>query len=45
MTKIVNNVDLEKISQTIESGKKDMSALRKPVKLQGEWILDSTKGY
>jgi uncharacterized OsmC-like protein len=45
MTKILNNVDLEKISQTIESGKKDMSALRKPVKLQGEWILDSTKGY
>jgi uncharacterized OsmC-like protein len=45
MTKILNNVDLEKISQTIESGKKDMSALRKPVKLQGKWILDSTKGY
>src|SRR5215207_7957609 len=45
MTKILNNVDLEKISQTIESGKKDKSALRKPVKLQGEWILDSTKGY
>ena len=45
MTKILKNVDLEKISQTIESGKKDKSALRKPVKLQGEWILDSTKGY
>src|ERR687897_2988714 len=45
MTKILNNVDLEKISQTIESGKKDKSALRKPVKLQGEWILDSTKGF
>jgi uncharacterized OsmC-like protein len=45
MTKMVNNVDLEKISQTIESGKKDKFALRKPVKLQGEWILDSTKGY
>lgn len=45
MTKILNNVDLEKISQTIESGKKDKAALRKPVKLQGEWILDSTKGY
>jgi uncharacterized OsmC-like protein len=45
MTKILNNVDLEKISQTIENGKKDKAALRKPVKLQGEWILDSTKGY
>lgn len=45
MTKILNNVDLEKISQTIESGKKDKTALRKPVKLQGEWILDSIKGY
>ena len=45
MTKMVNNVDLEKISQTIESGKEDKFALRKPVKLQGEWILDSSKGY
>src|SRR5687767_4342635 len=45
MTKMVNNVDLEKISQTIESGKMDKFALRKPVKLQGEWILDSSKGY
>jgi uncharacterized OsmC-like protein len=45
MTKMVNNVDLEKISQTIESGKKDKLALKKPVKLQGEWILDSSKGY
>ena len=44
-TKILNNVDLEKISQTIENGKKDKAALRRPVKLQGEWILDSTKGY
>ena len=45
MTKILNNVDLEKVSQTIENGKKDKGALRKPVKLQGEWILDSAKGY
>jgi uncharacterized OsmC-like protein len=45
MTKILNNLDLEKISRTIENGKKDKAALRKPVKLQGEWILDSTKGY
>ena len=45
MTKILNNVDIEQISQTIENGKKDKGALRKPVKLQGEWILDSAKGY
>ena len=45
MTKILNNVDLDKISQTIENGKKDKAVLRKPVKLEGEWILDSTKGY
>ena len=28
MTKMVNNVDLEKISQTIESGKEDKFALK-----------------
>ncbi len=42
---IVNNVDLEKISQTIVNGKKDKSILRKPVKLQGEWNFDPSKGY
>lgn len=42
---IVNNIDLEKISQTVASGKKDKSTLRKPVKLQGEWNFDSSKGY
>ncbi len=33
MTKILNNVDLEKISQTIENGNKDKFALRKPMHL------------
>lgn len=42
---IVNNTDLEKISQTVSTGKKDKSTLRKPVKLQGEWNFDSSKGY
>jgi uncharacterized OsmC-like protein len=45
MTNIINNVDLEKISQTLATSKKDKSTLKKPVKLQGEWNLDSTKGY
>jgi len=45
MPNIVNNVDLDKIAKTVEAGKKDKSTLRKPVKLVGEWILDSTKGY
>ena len=45
MIEIVNNVDLKKVSQTIENGKRDKNSLKKPVKLQGEWILDSTKGY
>lgn len=45
MAHILNNVDLEKLSQTVENGRKDKTALRKPVKLQGEWILDSKKGY
>lgn len=45
MTDLINNVDLDKISQTTAMGKKDKSTLRKPVKLEGEWILDSTAGY
>jgi uncharacterized OsmC-like protein len=45
MTHVINNVDLDKISQTTAMGKKDKSTLRKPVKLEGEWILDSNAGY
>lgn len=45
MPNIVNSVDLDKISQTVSSGKKDKSTLKKPVKLQGEWNFDSSKGY
>ena len=45
MAKFLNNVDLEKVSQTSENGKKDKSTLKKPVKLQGEWILDSNQGF
>lgn len=45
MTNILNNVDLDKISQTVANGKKDKSTLKKPVKLQGEWNLDPSKGY
>jgi len=42
---IINNIDLDKISQTVQNGKKDKSTLRKPVKLQGEWNFDPSKGY
>jgi len=45
MTHVINNVDLDKIYQTTAMGKKDKSTLRKPVKLEGEWILDSAAGY
>lgn len=45
MTQIVNNVDLDKVAETAASGKKDISTLRKPVKLQGEWNLNPTSGY
>ncbi|MGE5685147.1 MAG: OsmC family protein [Nitrososphaerota archaeon] len=45
MTHVINNVDLDKISQTTAMGKKDKSTLRKPVKLEGEWILDSPVDY
>lgn len=44
-TNIINNTDLDKISQTVENGKRDKLTLKKPVKLQGEWNLDPSKGY
>ena len=42
---IINNIDLDKISQTVQNGKKDKSTLRKPVKLQGDWNFDPSKVY
>ena len=45
MAQMINNVDLDKISQTTNNGKNDKSTLRKPVKLQGEWNLNPTSGY
>jgi uncharacterized OsmC-like protein len=40
MANVINNTDLDKVAQTVANGKKDKQSLRKPVKLQGEWILD-----
>ena len=45
MSNIINNVDLEKVVETTESGKKEKLTLRKPIKLYGEWNLDLSKGY
>jgi uncharacterized OsmC-like protein len=45
VAKFLNNIDLDKVSQTLENGKNDKSSLKKPVKLQGEWILDSNQGF
>jgi uncharacterized OsmC-like protein len=45
MANIINNTDLNKIQNTIDNGKKNIQFLRKPVKLQGEWNLDSKYGY
>jgi uncharacterized OsmC-like protein len=45
MSNIINNVDLEKLAETTESGRKEKLTLRKPVKLYGEWNLDLSKGY
>ena len=45
MANVINNTDLEKISQTVANGKEDKESLRRPVKLKGEWNLDPTKGY
>ena len=41
----INNTNLDKIAQTIDNGKRDKLTLKKPVKLQGEWNLDPSKGY
>ena len=45
MANIINNTNLDKIPQTVENGKRDKLTLKKPVKLQGEWNLDPSKGY
>jgi uncharacterized OsmC-like protein len=46
MSNIINNIDLEKIQNTTENGRKDRQSLRKPVKLEGEWnLFDTDKGY
>jgi uncharacterized OsmC-like protein len=45
VSNIINNVDLDKVAETTESGKKEKLTLRKPVKLNGEWNLDLSKGY
>ncbi len=45
MTNKINNVDLDKVSITIEKGKQDKNTLKKPVKLYGEWNLDSNSEY
>ncbi|MBA3749942.1 MAG: OsmC family protein [Nitrosopumilus sp.] len=45
MTQIINNINLNKIQNTIENGQRDKQFLKKPVKIQGEWILDPEKGY
>jgi uncharacterized OsmC-like protein len=45
MNNIINNTNLDNISRTVESGKRDKLTLKKPVKLQGEWNLDPSKGY
>jgi uncharacterized OsmC-like protein len=45
MSNITNNVDLNKISKTIEEGRNDLSTLIRPVKLAAEWNLNPDKPY
>ncbi len=45
MSNITNNVDLNKISKTIEEGRNDLSTFRRPVKLAAEWNLNPDKPY
>lgn len=45
MSNIINNVNLDKVEETAENGKKEKTSLRKLIKLYGEWNLDLSKGY
>ena len=45
MTNIINNIDFDKIQNTIDNGKKERQFVRKPVKLHGEWNLDPNSEY
>jgi len=45
MTNKINNVDLDKVSNTLAKGKEDKNTLKKPVKLHGEWNLDPNTEY
>src|ERR671914_239672 len=45
MTNIINNIDLDKIQNTIDNGKKERQFVSKPVKLHGEWNLDPNSEY
>lgn len=46
MSNIINNIDLDKIRNTAENGRKNRQSLKKPVKLEGEWnLFDLDKEY
>ena len=45
MSNILNNINLDKIQETLQKGQKDDQFLKKPVKLEGEWNFDVQKGY
>lgn len=38
-------MDLDKVANTVAMGKEDKKTLRKPVKMQGEWNLDSNSEF
>lgn len=38
-------MDLDKVASTVAMGKEDKKTLRKPVKMQGEWNLDSNSEF
>ena len=41
----MNNINLDKIQNTVVNGQKNKQSLKKPVKLEGEWNFDIQKGY
>jgi len=41
---VINRVDLDKLGETVEMIRKDISKARRTTRLEGEWFLDSVDG-
>lgn len=44
-TAVVNNVNLERVAESVQSGQQDGTTLRKRVSVHGEWMLNSDSAF